>query len=208
LRQEIRKARELGFVTSHDDEWRYADDFVRLYRDTMGRRAGKNEYLIDADWLVRFREALGSHAHLFVTTYEGQVASALLAMEYGPFLHAHLTGINADLVAHSPLKVMLDDIRQWGTDRGLKSFHLGGGLGGQEDSLFRFKRRFSPDVYEFRIGCWVLKAAEYAELTQARRRELAGQGIEMGEPGFFPAYRFQISELDLEMQAALEAVRP
>ncbi|MEO8099659.1 MAG: GNAT family N-acetyltransferase [Acidobacteriota bacterium] len=196
LRQEIRKSRELGFTTCLDEEWRHQDDFLRLYRSTMMRREGKSEYLIDANWLTRFRESVGCGARLFVTKYDGVVAAALLAMEYGPFLHAHLTGINADLVAYSPLKVLLDDVRQWGTERSLQSFHLGGGLGGQQDSLFQFKRRFSPLVHEFSIGAWILKPLEYRELSLARQQGLREQGIDVSDAGFFPAYRYQ-AELPL-----------
>ncbi|MEP7352922.1 MAG: GNAT family N-acetyltransferase [Acidobacteriota bacterium] len=192
LRQEIRKARELGFTTFRDEEWQHSDDFVRLYGDTMIRREGKSEYLIDAEWLQRFRTSLGSSASLFVTMYEGRVASALLAMEHADFLHAHLTGIDAELVKYSPLKIMLDDVRQWGTNQGLSAFHLGGGLGGAKDSLFQFKHRFSSCVHDFWIGCWILKRDEYRELESMRRKELEQQGINMAAGGFFPAYRYQV----------------
>ena len=80
------------------------------------------------------------------------MAAALIAIEYGSYLHAHLTGINAELVAYSPLKVLLDDVRAWGTSRGLKAFHIGGGLGGREDTLYQFKRKFSPLTHEFYTG--------------------------------------------------------
>jgi hypothetical protein len=191
LRQQIRKSRDLGLVTCRDEHWEHADDFIRIYRQTMERRESKSEYLIDADWLARFRASLGGHAHLFVTKHNGVVAAALLAMEYGPFLHAHLTGISADMVQYSPLKVLLDDVRQWGTERSLQSFHLGGGLGGQQDSLFQFKHKFSPRVHDFRIGCWILKPTEYAELERTRQLRLAEQGFDTSNPGFFPAYRYQ-----------------
>ena len=191
LRQEIRKSHELGFVTQEDDQWLHSADFVHLYRETMTRRKGRSEYLINAAWLTCFREALACHVRLFVTKFEGVVAAALLALEYGPFLHAHLTGINAELVAHSPLKVLLDDVREWGTARGLQAFHLGGGLGGREDSLFQFKHRFSPLVHEFQIGCWILDPSHYRDLESIHRREFAERGIDIGDPGFFPIYRYQ-----------------
>lgn len=194
LRQEIRKSREIGFVTTEDADWNHVDDFVRLYRDTMSRRNGRSEYLVDSAWVMEFRRILGDQARLFVTKWNGVVAAALLAMEYRPFLHAHLTGINSELVAHSPLKILLDDIRAWGTERGLESFHLGGGLGGREDSLYQFKRRFSPLAHEFHTGSWILDPAMYRELEEVHRRKFAEQGIEMGDPGFFPIYRYHPAE--------------
>ena len=203
LRQEIRKARESGFVTIEDQEFADAPSFVRLYRQTMERRNSRADYLIDEAWVEQFRAALGSHARLFVTKWNGQVAAALLAIEYAPFLHAHLTGINADLAAHSPLKILLDDIRIWGSQRGLSSFHLGGGLGGREDSLFQFKRRFSPVTHPFQTGRWVLDRSRYEELERAHRDNLAARGYRVGNDGFFPIYRYQPTPADaLEEQAS------
>ena len=156
LRQEIRKTRESGFVTSHDEDWRHVEEFVSHYRSTMLRRNSRAEYLIDTTWGSEFRRCLGERARLLVTKFNDEVAAALIAIEYGPYLHAHLTGINAEVVAYSPLKILLDDVRAWGTSRGLKAFHLGGGLGGREDTLYQFKRKCSPLTHEFYTGSWIL----------------------------------------------------
>jgi hypothetical protein len=157
----------------------------------MARRNSRSDYLIDSAWVNNFRQSMGDHARLFVTKWNGQVAAALLAIEYAPYLHAHLTGINRDMMEYSPLKVLLDDIRQWGTARGLRSFHLGGGLGGREDSLFQFKSKFSPLTHDFRTGAWILDRASYTELEAQHRRTFERQGIDIGDPGFFPIYRYQ-----------------
>ena len=198
LRQEIRKSRELGFVTSEDSDWQHVDDFVRLYRGTMSRRKGRSEYLIDSDWVAKFRGLLGAQTRLFVTKYEGVVAAALLAMQHGPFLHAHLTGIEAELVTYSPLKVLLDQVREWGTSQGFQFFHLGGGLGGREDSLFQFKRRFSPQSHEFHTGSWILNPAQYTNLEEWHKRKYLEQGLDIGNPGYFPIYRYQPDVPDRE----------
>jgi hypothetical protein len=197
LRQEIRKSRELGFVTTEDTEWEHAGTFVELYLGTMLRRNSRKEYLIDEAWLRVLRQSLGTRARLFVTKYEGRVAAALLAMEHHPFLHAHLTGINSEMAAYSPLKILLDDIREWGTQRGLQHFHLGGGLGGREDSLFQFKRRFSSNIHPFFTGRWVLDRTRYEELERGHREVLLSRGYLIDQvPQYFPIYRYHPIEAD------------
>ena len=191
LRQEIRKSRESGFVTTLDEGWNHVEEFVAHYRSTMLRRNSRAAYLVDVAWVSEFRRCLGERARLFVTKFNGEVAGALIAIEYGPFLHAHLTGINSQLVAYSPLKVLLDDVRAWGATQGLKSFHLGGGLGGRADTLYEFKRKFSPLTHEFYTGSWILEPARYRELEAMHRRKLAQMGIDIGDPAFFPIYRYQ-----------------
>lgn len=191
LRQQIRKTRSSGFVTHEDHDWQHAPEFVRIYGDTMARRNSRSDYLVDEAWMENFRRTLGGKARLFVTTWNGTVAAALIAMVHGPFVHAHLTGINGELAAHSPLKVLLDDIREWGTAQGLQSFHLGGGLGGREDSLFEFKRKFSPETHEFWTGSWIVDHEAYRALEDRHRSRLAANGVELGDTPFFPIYRYQ-----------------
>jgi hypothetical protein len=189
-RQEIRRAREAGFVTTLDEEWVHAEDFVRLYGLTMARLNSRPEYLVDMAWVDEFRKLLGTHARLFVTKLDGRVAVTSLVMEYGPYLHGHLIGADGAFSAHSPMKIALDNERIWATEKGLEACHMGGGLGGREDSLYQFKRKFSPLTHEFYIGTWILNPARYRELEDEHRRKL---GIELGDPGFFPIYRYQPS---------------
>ena len=190
LRQEIRAAREAGFTTAEDGGWESAAEFVRLYNETMTRRHARVDYRIDEEWLAHFRLALGSHARLFITRCQGRVAAGLLTMQHGPFLHAHLTGINVEMAGRSPLKILLDDVRQWGSERGLRAFHLGGGLGGREDSLYHFKRRFSHVTHEFHVGRWVLNHDRYDELKRTHRQRMSEEGRPGPPPDFFPAYRY------------------
>lgn len=191
LRQQIRKSKEQGFVTVEDSDWQHTSDFVQFYTETMARRNSRAEYLVDAEWVNNFRKSLGSHTRLFVTKKDGQPAAALLAMVYKPYVHAHLTGISAEMAAHSPLKNLLDGIREWATQEGYGSFHLGGGLGGREDSLFDFKRKFSPLAHAFQTGAWVIQQEAYSDLESQHRKQLEAQGHEIANPNFFPIYRFQ-----------------
>jgi hypothetical protein len=191
LRQQIRKSKEQGFVTEEDKDWQHSNDFIHFYTETMARRNSRAEYLIDSAWVENFRQSLGPHARLFVTKKDGRPAAALLAMVYKPYVHAHLTGISAEMAIHSPLKNLLDGIREWATQEGYGSFHLGGGLGGKEDSLFDFKRKFSPLSHPFQTGAWVINAEAYADLESQHRQRLETQGHQISNSGFFPIYRYQ-----------------
>lgn len=191
LRQEIRKAREAGLVTIEDSGWVHTDAFVALYQETMLRRSSRPEYVIDRAWVDHFRERLGASAHLFVTTgSDGTVAAAMIVLAYRPFVHCHLIGTAAAFSGESPSKLLLDDVRIWGTRNGYQTMHLGGGLGGREDSLFGFKRRFSPCTQPFYTGSWILNEPRYRELEAAHRARLAAAGTPLADIPFFPAYRY------------------
>lgn len=191
LRQEIRKAREAGLATVEDGGWSHTDAFVALYRETMSRRGSRPEYVIDRAWVDDFRVRVGAPARLFVTTgSDGTVAAAMIVLAFRPFVHCHLIGTAAAFAGESPSKLLLDDVRIWGTQHGYQTMHLGGGLGGREDSLFAFKRRFSPHTQPFHTGSWILNEPRYRELEAAHRARLAAAGIALAEVPFFPAYRY------------------
>ena len=191
LRNEIRRGRAAGFVTLDDERWENLDVFVHLYGGAMTRLNSRREYLVDGAWVREFRRTLGEHAHLFVTQWNCKVMAASLAMAYGPFLHCHLIGNSSELLTPSPTKAMLDALRVWGTEHGYESLHLGGGLGGREDSLYQSKRKFSPATRDFYTGSWILNPERYQDLEATHRRRLAEQGIDIGEPSYFPSYRYR-----------------
>jgi hypothetical protein len=190
LRYDIRKGREAGLETFADEQWAHIDAFVGVYQDTMARCGSRPEYVVDAAWVGRFREALGGQARLFVTTKGDAVAAAMIVITYGEYVHCHLIGSAPEFASLSPSKVLLDDVRQWGSRNGYTSMHLGGGLGGREDALYQFKRKFSPRTHMFRTGSWILNEAQYRSLEAKNRERLAAEGIDPGEIHYFPAYRY------------------
>lgn len=195
LRNDLRKAYASGFEINEVDFGATASHFIELYTQTMNRRQASGEYMIDRDWLVKFVHSLGNRCSLLSARLNGQITAILLVMEYRGFVHAHLTGIDDRFTSHSPLKPLLDGTRSWATARGNRIFHLGGGIGARQDSLFQFKRHFSPDTNPFHIGCWVLNRELYFELSGDSEREAGSVLNSMSdEPRPFPAYRFVLPE--------------
>ena len=195
LRQAIRKVRETGFVTTEDEDWTQAGAFVSVYQDTMTRCGSRPEYMVDESWVHNFRQSIGSPARLFVTKRDDAVAAAMIVMAYGQFLHCHLIGTASKYLPASPSKVLLDDVRIWGHQRGYGVMHLGGGVGGREDDLFHFKRKFSPLTHSFRTGNWILDETVYRELEARNRTRLAAKGVDLDRFSYFPSYRYNSSTM-------------
>jgi hypothetical protein len=76
--------------------------------------------------------------------------------------------------------VLLEGAR-WAQASGYERFHLGGGLGGKEDSLHHFKARFDPE------GLVPAAVGKAIHDDDAYRRLSGGSAIAFD--GFFPAYR-------------------
>ena len=197
LRQEIARARRAGMTTRLDESWSAVSIFEELYRATMIRTRAAATYFFSLDDLRGLKAALGPELHLFLTELDGRTAAAGLFTEHRGIFQAHLVGTDDEFRAWSPLKLLLDDVRRWASESGNDVLHLGGGRGGRDDSLLAFKRRFSPSRHAFSIGRWVLDPSAYATLAAAWSIRINDAGHVIGDPSFFPTYRYPIQEADV-----------
>ncbi len=153
--------------------------FASLYERTMAEKGATGFYYFPAEyweslasreWLVLF-EAIG---------HDG-VTAALLGLACKPWLHYHLGASERSGGANNLLFLRA---AEWARAEGYERFHLGGGVGGADDSLLQFKLRFDE-------GGLIESAVGKAVHDESRYRELGGDGHE----GFFPAYRRPGSEI-------------
>lgn len=173
-RNKVTKAEKAGAaVTQHDG----LGGFVPLYEDTMRR--------LDADAFYFFEPAywdrLGELPLVrFDAELDGQVVASALCLATPPWLHYHLSGTtDAGRSTGSSTLVLLEAAR-WAQANGYERFHLGGGLGGREDSLHHFKARFDPEgLVPAAVGKAIHDEDAYRELS----------GGDATYDGFFPAYR-------------------
>ncbi|NLJ25968.1 MAG: hypothetical protein GX354_11225 [Firmicutes bacterium] len=98
-------------------------------------------------------------------------------------IHAHLSGTLADYLHLSPAYVLRYAITVWGKERGYTLIHHGGGIAkGENNSLYRFKKRFGKNTgFTFHVGKRIWNKDIYKRLC-----------LEIGvreDRGFFPAYR-------------------
>jgi hypothetical protein len=95
-------------------------------------------------------------------------------------LHYHLGASSERGLSVGANHILFYETAVWASAQGFSCLHLGGGVGGHEDSLYEFKRRFDP---KGRLPATVGKAVHDEE---AYRRLIGGAA---GLDGFFPAYR-------------------
>lgn len=184
-RRDISKAERLGYVAWHDDEWRHFETFVRLYLETMERLSAEQRYMFDEAYFRELRAALGPSAMLWLVTKDEAIAAAVLFVETSGIVQYHLAGSDEEHAWARPTKLLIRTVTLWGKERGDVRLHLGGGVGGADDSLMHFKAGFSDDRHIFRTLRVVLDATEYARLVAARDPALDPADLD----GFFPRYR-------------------
>ena len=188
-RRIVRKAEEAGAVCIHDRECAYQREWVDLYRATMRHVRAAPAYDFDAEYFELLAAELGSMLHLFVALLDGKVAAAGLYTICDGIVQAHLGAMDRAYARLSPTRLLDDTARRWAFEAGARVFHLGGGVGGQEDSLFRYKTGFSDRRHQFSTWRWIVDALAYRELCERRGLLDSSPGISAVADGYFPAYR-------------------
>ena len=180
-RRDIRRGRREGLQTVVDD-WTYLDEFLDMYAETMRRVGASSDYFFERSYVPNLLRAMRGAVHLVMVLDGGRPIGGGTFFETGGIASYHLGGSHTDALAHQPSKLMIDAAWRWAKERGNRTLHLGGGLGGSAtDSLFHFKTGFSSARHEFATARLVLDESAYAGLC--------GPGRSLDRTGFFPAYR-------------------
>lgn len=189
-RNDINKAKRAGVEVYIVDAFSRLGHFVELYNRSMQRLEAGSYYNFNEQYYQTLRREMGPNLRLFVAEEAGEVIGAAL-LTVAPstgILQGHLFGASEQHRHRQPLKVLIHAQREWGREHGYRYLNLGGGRGRgneTEDSLFRFKRGFSPDAQAFRTLRVVVDPQCYAALCDG----MGGGAAPADLSGFFPAYR-------------------
>jgi serine/alanine adding enzyme len=161
------------------------DDFASLYEATMQRQDADDFYFFPPAYWEALASGLGEHLVRFDAVLDGNLVASVLCLAARPWLHYHLGATLEPARSVGASNLLMLEAARWGRDRGYEKFHLGGGVGGREDSLWEYKRRFAPDgLVEAWVGKLVHDEQAYLTLVGAETLDVAG---------FFPAYRAGVS---------------
>jgi len=180
-RRVVRKARGSGIDVSVDLSSDGLESFVSLYGETMRRRNASSFYFFPDSYWGHLAAELRSALLRADARVEGELVASILCLAAPPLLHYHLGASSERGQALGANHLLFLETAAWAGAQGLARFHLGGGVGGFEDSLYEFKRRFDPEAA---LPAFLGKAVHDVHVY----RELSGSD-EVDYSGYFPAYR-------------------
>ena len=156
---------------------------MEIYDETMSRVQALRSYYFSREYFLGLREAVGSaRLHLFVVRAGADVLAAALFTETAGIVQYHLGGTRTRALRLDPHTLLYHVVCEWAKERGNRVLHLGGGLGGREDSLFHFKAGFSQIRLPFHTWRQITDPEGYREY-------LSALGIAGTDGDYFPAYR-------------------
>jgi hypothetical protein len=188
-RTKINRCKRQGMVAKIVEPRQYLPEFMEIYRETMDRVAAKDAYYFDAEYYLNLLK-LEDRVHLCLVELDDRTICGSLLFEYGGIVQYHLGGTSNEFLKLAPTTLMFDFIRLWAKERGNLYFHLGGGLGGANDSLHHFKAGFSKQKYPFFTLRSIAHPENYHKLVDRRAKILDIPKETLLESDFFPAYRY------------------
>ena len=192
-RYEIKKAlRENQLKTFVDSDFDHLDEFYNIYETTMNRLGASHFYYFSRPYLRKLKDILGDAVHLIhVVNGDNTIVASSVFTENSGIVQYHLSGSLERHYKIHPSKLMLHEARLWARERGNQIFHLGGGVGGQEDTLYLFKSGFGKGRHPFYTWRLVANQEAYDHLVD-RWSQLASNHV---PNGFFPAYAQRLKSI-------------
>jgi len=186
-RNMIRKAEKNGIEIKHGRGIELFDEFIKIYNATMDKDNAEEYYYFKHEFYESIHKDLKDNYEMFWAEYEGKIIAMSIMIYANGRLNYHLSGSDIEYRNLAPSNLLLYKAAMWGCEKGMKTFHLGGGVGSGEDNLFKFKiafNRFSD--YQFSIAKHIFDQSRYDELVEIRAKE----DVEFNrENRFFPLYR-------------------
>ncbi|ELS03865.1 FemAB family [Xenococcus sp. PCC 7305] len=186
-----RCTKRFGLTTKITKLSQRLDVFCQLYEETMARVIAQDIYYsFNSEYFQQMDSEMSDRLYLcLVQSESGEPASAGLYTECGGIVQAAFGGISNNFVRQSPSILELDAMRWWAKEQGYQYLHLGGGVGGSEDSVYKFKAGFSKLRHPFYTLRLIIDQEKYDYLVDLKARSHNIAVDELKQSNFFPAYR-------------------
>ena len=182
-RNVIRKAINNNVTIHHELSKDKMNAFVKVYNATMDRDNADDYYYFKEEFYDSVLSDLKSNTDIYYALYEDKIIASSIILKAGDKLSYHLSGSLKEYGSLAATNLLLYTVACDGCDLGYKTFHLGGGVGSREDSLYKFKKAFYRlDGKQYSIGRMVFDKDKYDYLVKLREGE-------KGRDNFFPLYR-------------------
>lgn len=157
--------------------------FMALYYENMDRVKAEKQYYFSKDYFFNFIKSKDYETDVLMAIEKESknVVSAAMMVKTNNIIQYHISGTKNDYLNLSPIRLLIDEMRINGSRSNYTFFNLGGGLGNQEDELFRFKSSFSKDFKTFKVWKYIVNEKIYNDLVDFKKIDR--------KIDFFPLYR-------------------
>ncbi|MQP52070.1 MULTISPECIES: peptidoglycan bridge formation glycyltransferase FemA/FemB family protein [unclassified Flavobacterium] len=165
-RSTIKKSIKSELYFEADYAFKYLDDFINLYNNTMKKLDADDFFIFEREYYKNWIQNI-PNSFLGVVLKDRKVISAAIFFYSNTFGHYHLAGSNSNYLSLNPNNFMIWEGLKELKKKDVKFLHLGGGSNGDsENSLLSFKSRFSPLRFDFNIGKMIFNHEIYEQVCK------------------------------------------
>jgi len=185
FRSKIRQLREKNFYLKKADNDEEVKAFVKIYNENMARVKAESYYYFNESYFFNMLNSADFESSVLLLYCGDEITSGAFVTFSNNIMQFHLAATNDKYLHEGPMKLLIDEATIVGREKNMVYLHLGGGVGGNEDSLFEFKAGFSDKILDFKTWRFVSNPDVYNQLVTAR------WGNKTIVSDFFPLYREQ-----------------
>ena len=167
------------------------DIFIEFYYETMKRVGAQPYYFFKRSYFHELFNCSHFSSDLLLASdnESGKIIGGAWFITKNGVSQYHVSGVNHNYLKLNPLKLLIDEMRKTGNERGYKHINLGGGVGNSQDSLYQFKSGFSKNTKPFKLWKLVVDQKIYDDLVSALINSKDYKNNQHRYPDFFPFYR-------------------
>lgn len=186
-RSTIRKAIKNGIKVELSDDPALFKDFIEIYNGTMLKDNTEEYYFFKEEFYESIIKDLEGKWLMAAAKLEDKIIAMSIMLFCNGRVHYHLSGSILEYRRLNATNLILYETAKFGAEHGYKIFHLGGGVGSDEDPLYKFKKSFNKNGdLQFSISKDIFDQRIYDILVDMRKKTDSSFNK---ESGFFPLYR-------------------
>jgi lipid II:glycine glycyltransferase (peptidoglycan interpeptide bridge formation enzyme) len=181
IKTQINKARRLCTVKKVSTKEEILK-FIEIYYENMDRVQARSSYYFKPDYFFKFLESKTLQTDLLIATLNetNEIVAGAMFIKTNNIVQYHISGSKEEYLDIAPIKLLIDEMRIHATQENYTYFNLGGGYGGNNDSLLRFKLSFSKKLVDFHVWQYIVNQESYDSITNPE---------ETKQLDYFPKYR-------------------
>lgn len=185
-RNTIRKAQKMDIKIKIGFNKKMIDEFQNIYYETMKRDNAKQYYFFNENFFNNYYNTMKENS-IIVTAYKEKIPiSSSLFIYSDKNAHYHLSGTLTNYLKLGANSLILYEAAKKLRSIGCQRLHLGGGYGGNDSPLLKFKKSFSKnELLDYYVGKKIYNKAIYDKLVGIRGKETNFDNTS----SFFPLYR-------------------
>ena len=157
-------------------------EFVGIYQGAMRDLNAREYYLFNEAYFQKIAVAEDFKVFIIFATFEEVKVAASMFIITNDVMQYYLRGSDYAYRNLSASKAIIAKAHELAGELGIRQLILGGGVGSERDSLFKFKAGFSDNFKPFYVVKKVLSEQVYQALCKATQ-------VSPDTSGFFPPYR-------------------